>query len=222
MEDAVAYAHSKGVLVVTGAGNDGQNACGYTPARMSQTLTVGGVDSTDARGVWSGGTSSNIGSCVDLFAPSGVWIGYRVFSGTSAATPFATGVAALWLQHNVGNTAKSALIANATTGVLSGLGSGSPNRLLHSHFPMKVDIHGPSQVQQNVHCTWSSSYSGFVTPVTYAWWKDGQLVSSLNHYQTSSTGTASFTLAVFVTGADGRTSSALLPVTVSGSGQIVC
>jgi PKD repeat protein len=83
---------------------------------------------------------SNYGTCVDMFAP-----GYQVISdwnngsvwlltGTSPSAPLAAGAAADYLEaHPSASPAEvgSALQSSATTGVLSGLGSGSPNRLLY-------------------------------------------------------------------------------------------
>ena len=51
------------------------------------------------------------------------------------ATPHVAGAAALYLQNNPSATpaqVQSALIANATTGVVGSPGSGSPNRLLYT------------------------------------------------------------------------------------------
>ena len=51
------------------------------------------------------------------------------------ATPHVAGVAALYLQNNTAaspSTVASQIINTATTGVLTGIGTGSPNRLLYS------------------------------------------------------------------------------------------
>ena len=46
------------------AGNDAADACGYTPARTPNALTVGASDETDLRALYS-----NNGPCIDIFAP---------------------------------------------------------------------------------------------------------------------------------------------------------
>jgi hypothetical protein len=51
------------------------------------------------------------------------------------ATPHVVGVAALYLETNTAAspaTVANAIISTATTGVLTGIGTGSPNRLLYS------------------------------------------------------------------------------------------
>jgi subtilisin family serine protease len=51
------------------------------------------------------------------------------------ATPHVAGVAALYLQNNTTAspaTVRDAIVNTATTGVLTGIGTGSPNRLLYS------------------------------------------------------------------------------------------
>src|SRR5690606_5675094 len=84
---------------------------------------------------------SNFGTCVDIFAPgtsiTSAWhtsnSATNTISGTSMASPHAAGAAALILAQNPSLTpaqVKSQMISNATTGVISNPGSGSPNRLL--------------------------------------------------------------------------------------------
>ncbi|WP_217630932.1 S8 family serine peptidase [Modestobacter sp. DSM 44400] len=79
---------------------------------MTAALTVAASDRSDAPAYFS-----NYGRCVDLFAP-GVEItsdwytgAINTISGTSMATPYVTGVAALYLQSN--NTASPATVSSA-------------------------------------------------------------------------------------------------------------
>src|SRR4029453_13552602 len=100
--------------------------------------TVGSSTSTDAKSDFS-----NIGPCLDLFAPGSsilsAWntsdTATATLNGTSMATPHVTGVAALYLQNNTSAspaTGANAIITTATTLHLTGIGTGSPNRLLYS------------------------------------------------------------------------------------------
>ena len=86
---------------------------------------------------------SNYGTAVDLFAPGESIVSAAIandtavttMSGTSMASAHVSGAAAL-LVGNFPNAAPadvhSALIAAASTGVLTAVGTGSPNRLLYS------------------------------------------------------------------------------------------
>ena len=60
---AVAYAISKGAIVVAAAGNDGEDESFY-PAMYPGVISVAGVDQTGARSTWS-----NFGSWVTVAAP---------------------------------------------------------------------------------------------------------------------------------------------------------
>jgi subtilisin family serine protease len=131
------------VGVAAGNGNRGgraQDACGYSPARVPEAITVGATDRTDTKTSWS-----NYGSCVDIFAAgSGITSSWytsntatNTISGTSMATPHVVGVAALYLGKN-GATAPaavaSALVANATTNVVKNGASGVHDVLLFSNY----------------------------------------------------------------------------------------
>lgn len=137
LDNAVNNSINTGVTYAVAAGNSNANACNYSPARAAAALTVGATTSSDARSSFS-----NYGSCVDIFAPgssiTSAWhtsnSATNTISGTSMASPHVAGAAALYLGNNPGaspSAVASALIGNATTGVLSGIGSGSPNRLLY-------------------------------------------------------------------------------------------
>ena len=127
-----------GVTVVVAAGNSNADACGFSPARVANAITVGSTTSTDARSSFS-----NIGSCVNIFAPgssiTSAWstsnTAVNTISGTSMASPHVAGVAALFLAGSPSAspaTVRSNIYSRATLNVLTGLGSGSPNRMLYS------------------------------------------------------------------------------------------
>ncbi|WP_458245745.1 S8 family peptidase [Streptomyces sp. MAI_2237] len=135
LDAAVRNSIASGVTYAVAAGNDGLPAALYSPADVRQAITVGATDRTDARAAFSG-----YGSAVDLFAP-GVSItsdwgtsdtAKATISGTSTATPHATGAAALYLAGRPRATPAQvarALFRLAVSGV-GGRGPGSPDELL--------------------------------------------------------------------------------------------
>ena len=139
IDTAVNNSINAGVTYVVAAGNNyGANACNYSPARVANAITVGSSTSTDARSSFS-----NIGTCLDIFAPgssvTSAWstsdTATNTISGTSMASPHVAGVAALYLQGHTSAspaTVRSTIINTSTTNRLTGVGTGSPNRLLYS------------------------------------------------------------------------------------------
>ena len=145
LDAAVQNSIADGITYAIAAGNGNffgiaQDACNYSPARVTQALTVAATDKNDAKASWS-----NYGTCVDLFAPGvGITSAWgtgdsvtNTISGTSMATPHVAGVAALYLSTNPTATmsqVENALTSNATPNKVTGAGTGSPNLLLYSGF----------------------------------------------------------------------------------------
>lgn len=125
-----------GVTVAVAAGNESGDACTRSPARVPAALTVAASDVADQQA-----TFSNVGPCVDLYAP-GVDItsdwpttpsATMTISGTSMSSPHVAGAAAVLLSLEPGLSpaqVSDRLLANATTDVLTGTTPGTTNRLL--------------------------------------------------------------------------------------------
>ena len=136
LDTAVRNSITSGVTYAIAAGNSNANAGNFSPARVGEAITVGSSTINDARSSFS-----NFGSVVDIFAPgssiTSAWAtsdtATRTISGTSMATPHVAGVAARYLQTNTGASAatvRNALVAAASLNRLSGIPSGTANRLL--------------------------------------------------------------------------------------------
>jgi subtilisin family serine protease len=136
LDTAVANSIASGVTYAIAAGNSNTNANTSSPARVGTAITVGASTINDARSSFS-----NFGSVVDIFAPgssiTSAWstsnTATNTISGTSMATPHVTGVAARFLQNN--RTASPATVRNAIVNAaslnrLTGIPSGTSNRLL--------------------------------------------------------------------------------------------
>jgi subtilisin family serine protease/regulation of enolase protein 1 (concanavalin A-like superfamily) len=140
VDAAVRRSIAAGVTYAVAAGNFNEDNAATSPGRTAEAITVGAAAATDARAAFS-----NFGPGLDLFAP-GVGIlsashasdtAAVYMSGTSMASPHVVGVAALYLQKHATATprqVRDALVAAATSGVVSDRGTGSPNRLLYSGF----------------------------------------------------------------------------------------
>jgi len=137
MDAAVNAAITAGVTMVVAAGNSNANACNFSPARVPAAITVGATTTSDARASYS-----NIGSCVDLFAPgssiTSAWstsnTAVSTISGTSMASPHVAGVAAQVLELQPKATpaeVTAAIVSAASANKVTGAGAGSPNRLLN-------------------------------------------------------------------------------------------
>jgi hypothetical protein len=121
VQEAIDYAHARGVLVVASTGNDGGSV--LYPATCEHALAVAATDQEDARPGFS-----NHGPQVDVAAPgSGIYStwylgGYYTKSGTSMAAQHVSGLAALIWSARPDLTAEqvSAIITGTAADVNAG------------------------------------------------------------------------------------------------------
>lgn len=171
VDAAVAGAVAQGVTVVVAAGNNnGQDACQYSPAREPSAITVGATSNNDYRAYFS-----NIGTCVDLFAPgyniTSAWnsssTATNTISGTSMATPHVSGVAALVLQGSPSATPAAitnAILAGGSPNHVINAGAGSPTLLVNS-----LGATGTAAVQPSVATVAFKSMTGSATRSGGSW-----------------------------------------------------
>ncbi|KAF2682622.1 subtilisin-like protease [Lentithecium fluviatile CBS 122367] len=136
--DAIEQAANAGAFIAVAAGNDGEDASGYSPASAPSACTVGAIDKNDIRADFS-----NFGSVVDIFAPgkdiTSAWIGSasatNTISGTSMACPHVAGLAA-YLIGLEGPKSPLELCKRiqelALQDVIEDVGTGSPNLLAYN------------------------------------------------------------------------------------------
>ncbi len=140
LNTAVNNSIASGVTYAVSSGNSPFNGCGSSPGAVANALTIAASNMSDAFASFSA-----FGACIDLEAPGVDIVSAGIASTSATATrsgggmgaAHTAGVAAQFLETTPGATpaqVASALTNNATSGLLTSVPSGTPNRLLYNGF----------------------------------------------------------------------------------------
>ncbi len=217
---AVQNSIASGVTYAVAAGNSTANACNSSPARAPNAITVGATAINDGFASFS-----NFGSCVDINAPgvniTSAWLGTgtNTISGTSMASPHVAGAAALVLQTNPSATpaqVTSALISNATSGVITSVPAGTVNLLLFTGFlnAAQPPVANFTFTCTGLACNFDASSSTALAAATYSWAFGDATTGAGKTTSHSYAANGTYSVTLTVTDANG-TSSKTQTVTVS-------
>jgi uncharacterized repeat protein (TIGR02543 family) len=162
LQDAVDYAYGKGVVQVAAAGNAASSAPFY-PASYPHVIAVAATDSANNRY-----TFSNFGSQIAVSAP-GVSIfstirgnNYGVLTGTSMATPFVAGLAAI-LMGLPGNNSPDQVTTQLETTALDLGAAGRDDFFGYGLIQMDAAIQADSSLSSLLSVSKSIPLSGTIT-----------------------------------------------------------
>ena len=131
---AIEASIAEGIVYCVSAGNGGRDAARYSPAHVTEAITVGAYD---ADGTFA--SYSNHGAVVDVLAPGTDVLStlaggrYGFMSGTSMATPHVAGAAAVYLSTHPDaspDEVRQAIVESAYNGI-TGAPAGTTRRALH-------------------------------------------------------------------------------------------
>lgn len=141
-----------GLHIAVAAGNDNKDACDYSPARADLPISVGASNINNDKAEFS-----NWGKCVDVFAPGQdiestyIWNDKATLSGTSMASPHVAGLLSYYLSLLPEGSSefsngviepkdmKRKLLKYTTNGVIKGLDTNSPNKLIFNGGGQSLD-----------------------------------------------------------------------------------
>jgi len=228
-DTAVRNLVAAGVTTAVASGNDNQNACNYSPARVREAISTNASTRTDGRASFS-----NWGTCTDIFAPgqdiTSTWhtsdSATNTISGTSMASPHVAGAAAIYVSANPSATpaqVETALVNAATSGKISNPGTGSPNKLLHVTGPPVTNPTVTNPGSQNgavgTPASLQLSATGGTAPYTFTatGLPPGLTISPSGQVSGTPTTAGTYTVTVTVTDSASRTGTATFTWTIKGS-----
>lgn len=149
VDAAIRQLSQRGAAVAVAAGNDGEDACAYSPARVASVLTVAASDDRDRLAPYS-----NLGLCVDIIAPgtsilstapdSNTALAFK--SGTSMACPHVAGTLALVLGQDPamsGVEAQAVVLGAVTQDVIYDATQGTRDTMPWALLYSNIDLSTP-------------------------------------------------------------------------------